>query len=505
MDYVTARRFHDSFQSMGVNADIGFTDLKWADRLSVGVVISDMDKDIQHGTTMEVVYGNRRSETGSQMINLKYVKFNILDKLSINLYGSFSHANRTVIDTIPEIYNWQGIVLADKNGDSYLWGKGGGEAGQATHAKNNEKMFAARGSVDYKMNRCHTLSVNYLFNHFIRDVDDPYLTDLERELSDTRHLTKGVLGVSYNNHLFKDRLKSSLFYKYYMQRVNLKDYVKENDAIVADNHHRTTRESGFGAAFSFELLPRVLLLLSGEKALRMPESTEILGNTSQNIESSYDLKPEQSLNLNLGVNLGTFKFKKHWFAADVNFFYRDISNMITRKVSNNTATDMTLYENLGKVLSKGVDVELKYGYGDIVSFITNLSNFNARFNQRYDENGNEYSYYRNRLRNAPYFTWNNALEVSFNDVFLKGSRITLSYYFNYVHQFFRNWETFGGAGKAVIPAQAVQDIGVNYMFPGRKLFLSFDARNLTNEQVFDNWALQKPGRAFYGKISYRIF
>ena len=171
MSYVTARRFHDSFQSMGVNADIGFTGLKWADRLTAGVVVSDMDKDIQHGATMEVVYGNRRSETVSQMVNLKYEKMNIFDRLSVNLYGSYSHANRTVIDTIADIYNWNGVVLTDRNGDPFQWNKGGGEAGNATHAKNIEKMFAGRGSLDYKINNSKRGAVNIPSNHVSRDVD----------------------------------------------------------------------------------------------------------------------------------------------------------------------------------------------------------------------------------------------------------------------------------------------------------------------------------------------
>ena len=32
MDYIKAKRFHDSYRSYGVNFDIGFTDVKWADR-----------------------------------------------------------------------------------------------------------------------------------------------------------------------------------------------------------------------------------------------------------------------------------------------------------------------------------------------------------------------------------------------------------------------------------------------------------------------------------------
>ena len=30
--------------------------------------------------------------------------------------------------------------------------------------------------------------------------------------------------------------------------------------------------------------------------------------------------------------------------------------------------------------------------------------------------------------------------------------------------------------------------------------LSFECRNFTNEKLYDNFSLQKPGRAFYGKV-----
>lgn len=79
------------------------------------------------------------------------------------------------------------------------------------------------------------------------------------------------------------------------------------------------------------------------------------------------------------------------------------------------------------------------------------------------------------------------------------------YNLGYVHEFYRNWPSIGGANKDVIPSQLVHDVGVAYTFPKDKLTLSADARNLLNEQVFDNWALQKPGRAFYVKASYSIF
>ena len=43
-----------------------------------------------------------------------------------------------------------------------------------------------------------------------------------------------------------------------------------------------------------------------------------------------------------------------------------------------------------------------------------------------------------------------------------------------------------------------------YTFPANKITLSFDVKNIFNQQIFDNFGLQKPGRAFFAKITYSI-
>ncbi len=80
----------------------------------------------------------------------------------------------------------------------------------------------------------------------------------------------------------------------------------------------------------------------------------------------------------------------------------------------------------------------------------------------------------------------------------------MNYNFGYVHEFFRNWESLGGTGKAVIPTQMIHDLGLIYSFPNEKVTLSVNGKNLLNAQAFDNWALQKPGRAVYAKVSLKI-
>ncbi len=504
MDYIKAKRFHDSYRSYGVNFDIGFTDVKWADVFTIGALFSDMQKDIQHGATMAVVYGNRNSGQNTQMLNLKYDKRNLLPGLDVNAFTSWSNGERTVTDTINHRYNWTGNVYRKNNGDPITWSTTG-EAGDATLARNKEQMLASRANLSYEFLPGQRIGAHYLFNRFTRDIDDPMLSQAERELTDTRRMSKNVAGVSIESKSFEDRLKLSAFYKYYHQRASLTDPEKVDGVYIGRKYSLSANASGYGGAVSFALFRQLTLQLSGEKALRLPDEKELLGNTTENIDPSYSLKPEESTNLNLGVLVGPFRSNGHRIGLDVNLYDRDIRNMISRSVSNSLTAETYAYENLGKVKSKGVDAEVNYGFRDMLNVSANLSVFNARFNLRYDEYGTEYAYYGDRLRNAPYFTSNLNAEYNRKNLFQKGSRLTIGYNLGYVHEFFRNWESLGGTGKITIPSQWVHDIGVSYSFFDHKITASFDIRNVFNEQVFDNWALQKAGRAFYGKIIYRIF
>lgn len=506
LNYIKAKRFHDDYQSYGINATAGFTHVKWADQFTLGLLYAEMDQDVQNGGTMEVVYGNRRTGQNTKMANLKYEKRDLfLKNLNLNSFVSYTQSNRWVVDTIPYIYNWYGEKTWDeKNNDYYKWNNNGGEQGRATLATNKEKTLAGRANLSYEFYPQHRVSVNYLYNQFVRDVEDPLLPQAEQELTETRHLTKQIVGFTYENAFFDSRLKSSLFVKHYRQSVKLKDPLTVDKVLTYVEYNKSVANNGFGMTTSYAVWKNVMIQVSFEKALRMPESNELLGNTSENIDATYELKPEKSYNMNLGLVLGLFSMQQHQWRADVNFFIRDISDMIMRGTEN-TKTGTYGYENLGKVVSRGFDAEIDYNYNKRYFVNLNLSLFNARYKLRYDKNGKEYVYYNNRLRNTPYLTANVALEYVLRNMLQKGSRVSFHYNFGYVHEFYRNWESLGGAGKAMIPAQNIHDLGVIYSFPNKKLTLSLNAKNISNEQVFDNWALQKAGRAFYGKISYKFF
>ncbi|WP_036163405.1 TonB-dependent receptor [Marinilabilia salmonicolor] len=504
-EYITARRFHDSYQSAGIKADVGFTNVPWADRFMVGGLISEMEKDIQHGMTMEIVYGNRAAAQNTGLLHAEYRKRNFLtDDLEVDLFTSFSRLERRIVDTIPYMYNWQGSrVLNERTGQWYEW-SGGAEAGDPTLNEDKEDKWSGRVRMQYLLSDRNKLSFNLLASNFSRRPDDPLRPESERELIDTRYLSKRVWTLNYEHAALGDKLKATAFFKYYFQNLRLKDAVRSrNEGLTSIELDDDTRDKGYGVALSYAVHPELKLMASAENALRLPSGSEIFGVVSENIDPAYGLKPERSRNLNLGFDAGPFQLGLHQVGVSTNFFYRDITGMIKRGVPDQFS-ESTPHVNLDDVRSTGVDVELNYHYQRTLSWVNGASLSNPRFNREFNDEGAKYNYYGDRLRNEPYFTFNSNVVFRKTDLFKKGSEWSLQYNFSYVHEFYRNWASLGGANKDVIPTQIVHDAGMRYTFPGQKLTLSTDVRNMFNEQVFDNWALQKPGRAFYAKITYKI-
>lgn len=514
MQKVKAERFHDAYTSGGVNVTAGFKNRKWADALLFGVLYSKMKKEIQHGASPKIVYGNRHTKQETKMVNLRYSKANILKNVDVNLFTSYSHGNRQVIDTIPYMYNWLGEIMTVteiQNGEPVTvkrkWGNGNGGEGseRKTDAMNVEKNISGRYGITYRFVPNHHISVNMLYNRFSRGIEDSYMPVLEQQLTDTRYLTKNIYSLAYENRLLKNKLKSSLFYKYYHQKVELSDPVYDSytETFKVNHVDRSVSDQGFGGAVSYQVIPGLRLSLSAEKAIRLPESSELLGNTSENIEAAYDLRSEKSTNVNFGVFGEPVKKNGHYFSYDVNLFYRNVTDMIQRSVLR--PDDATYaYENLGKIASKGIDVDLRYNYDQQLFVNASFSYLDARFNLKYDELGAEYIQYRDRLRNMPYLKFNVNAMWQKENLFQNGALFSVNYNLGYVHEFFLNWESLGSSGKAVIPTQVVHDAGIVYTFPKNKISLAFDVKNIFNKQVFDNWALQKPGRAFYLKMTYQI-
>src|SRR5690606_8678365 len=110
-----------------------------------------------------------------------------------------------------------------------------------------------------------------------------------------------------------------------------------------------------------------------------------------------------------------------------------------------------------------------------------------------------------KIPNEPTFTANANAQYSFGDVFVKESRLNLFYNFMFIDTFNYMSVPYGnnsGTEFFDVPQQFIHDAGMSYVFPNKNLIASLDAKNIFNKQAFDNFAVQKPERAFYIKLSY---
>ncbi len=504
--YIHAKRFHDRYRSQGGKAEFGYTNVEWADKFLAGVLLSNMDQQIQTGATMEIVYGNRFTEQNTKMYSLEYAKKGIVENLDVSAFASYSRLNRKTIDTIATQYSWLGYPTSYYN-DPDVWATGA-EAGDPTLQKDIDETINARTNLAYNINDNNVIQLNHLLNTFTRDSDDPMLPAAENALKEEREYLKSILTLSFENKAFNEKLRTSVFAKsYYMDRTSklrTRSSNTSSSTIIIEENNINSNDFGYGGAISYTFSPKFTVFGSAEKAIRLPEANEVFGNVAANVNASVNLKPEHSNNYNLGFTYDNIKFKKHTFGVTSNIFIRDTEDLIMQFP---TGSNEEFFENsnIGKIYTEGFDFTLNYTYNDKLFFSGNTSFFNARdYNVTYDVDGNPITPSYERLANTPYFTMNYNLKFKTPNLIQKGSMLSTYTNLLYVNEFFRGSSVLGGSGKTVIPTQVSFDAGFAYTFPKNKVTLSFDVKNIFNNQIFDNYALQKPGRGFYGKLSFTI-
>ncbi|EDM44926.1 tonB-linked outer membrane receptor P92 [unidentified eubacterium SCB49] len=504
---ITAKRFNDAYRSTGGMAQVGFTDVKWADQFFVGVTGSDDYKEVQHGAFMTITpYKDRFLESDALLANLTYQKKNLFTKgLDVNVNGAYGKRNRVVNDTVAWAYSWNGERAVDFRGEEYQYIWGSQQEGGPTLATIKRKVASIRSGVSYEINEHHKFLGNHVYSGTDREDSDELKSVLENAFVGTRDLRKNIYSLSYELTALDKRLKASVFGKHYQQKTisndpSIAQDSEGNDIIVDEIVESNNTNNGYGFASSYAITSNVILLASAEKAIRLPDETEVFGNDGDNVVANSSIKPEQSENFNLGFRFGRFNINKHGFTISTNVFTRNIKDRIGLPIetSLNIDDELIVYVNQGSGTSKGIDAQVNYSYDNNFGLNFNVS----RFDLQIESNGVEVE-----VPNTPFFTMNGGLRYSFENLLQKESRLNLFYNIYFTDEFSylpsQGTNTVGDEFFA-IPQQLSQDIGISYAFPNKKLVASFDVKNIFDEALFDNLSVQKPGRAFYLKLNYSI-
>ncbi len=494
----TVRRFHDQYHNETAIAQIGFVDQKWADQFLVGITLGQYYKQIQTGARIEAVFGAWHTKGNIVTPTLKYLKKDLFTKgLDVTLNANYNLGQDQSIDTVHARYGW--------SGDSINYRGKGGESWHGYNLyKYKNNLGNASATITYKLGAQHYIGLNDVFSHFNRkgyNAVAPYspIDDIPQKTD------KNILGLSYQ-YKASDKWNTTVFGKYLYQRsyttLIVTDVLNSGDTTY-QNASVKLNKFGYGLATSYFIQPQFQVKFSYEKANRLPESDDLFGDAI-NKEGNWNLKPESSDNINLSFNY-TLPFNEHRLYFSATGIYYQAKNFIY--YTFNSYTNTMKADNLLDVSNMGAEAEVRYSYKRFFTAGINATYQNIRDRQKYridlpDVLSNTY---KERIPNIPYLYGNADASVFFGDVFAKNDRLSIGYNMLYVHSFYLYWKNEGAADtKRTIPEQLAHDANVVYSFKDGRYNVSLECKNITDKRLYDNFSLQKPGRAFNIKFRYFI-
>ena len=483
------KRFHDTYHNEAVIGKIGFVDKKWADRLMFGFTYSHMYKDIQTGVRQEVVFGGKYRKGYSIMPSLDYRKRDFFVRgLDVVLTANYNKNMTNNVDTSSYEYNWRGEMrpLRMPGEQSY----------QNTRSDNNN--WNGTLTANYRIGKAHTFTFNHVINAFRRSNQSLLNEDSEANAI-PKETRKNISGLSYRL-MPTEHWNLSVFGKYYNQFIAgpvatssaQDDYIRTTNSVSA---------MGYGAAGTYFILKSLQAKLSYEKAYRLPTNEEMFGD--EDLETGdISLRPENSDNVNLNLSYNE-TFGKHSVYVEGGLIYRNTKDYIQRNISDLSGGKYgATYVNHGRVETKGYNISVRYGFANWVSVGGNFTQMNVRDNVKTVTSGTnqESLTYGARMPNLPYQFANSDVTFYWRNLWKKGNTLSVTYDNLYMHSFPLYSEAVGSESEFVVPTQFSHNLTLSYGVQNGRYNISFECRNLTNEKLYDNFSLQKAGRAFYGKV-----
>jgi vitamin B12 transporter len=480
-------RFHDGYDAYGGGAEVGFVDRPWARRLILRVFGTRRDKELQHNIVMSVPYGEARYWIATRGVSLRYEQ----PRFGSSGFGAHALlvAGRQAIDfkdLSPFVYDWFGRRIRERV-----------RPGEIGLAPADERIWQHTGLGRFGVSYTPTL------NHSFRLVVSPTFADRKGRdrlvvmgrdpLSAERRYLSVVSGVEYEADVLGDRVESITFGKSYLFRPSSEETLPGN---IFRRLEQNSRHFGVGEGLRLRVARYLWVKASYEWATRLPTPDELFGNGVL-IVSNLRLVPERSHNGNLSLTLDLRATQAGEFRGEVNAFVRHSDNLIVL-----LGNDMVFsYQNVYTSRSQGLETSAGWtSPGEYLSVDGNVTWQSVR-NQ--SDSGTFRDFKGDRIPNRPWLFANLQARTQLKNVSGPTDSLMLSYYLRYVKGFFRGWESLGlREFKQVVPDQTTHALALTYLATG-KLTQTWSAeiQNLTDAKAYDFFGVERPGRAFYVKVT----
>lgn len=491
------KRFHDKYRSAGAQIEAGVTGKKYADKLLIGLIASGNNKDIQTGVTMDQVFGARTSRSTSFIPTLKYKKTDLFIKgLDLSLYGAYNFTRNNFTDTARVKYNWLQQTIPSSTAEL-----------SRSQLKNRDNEALVTAGLAYTISTRHSIALNYVTTDFSRkssDTEDPAnVTFLYPQ-----KLNKQVIGLALQENL--DRFTANVFTKLYV--LNARSFEQVNNGTGTAGYRQSSTNNtnyGYGAAAAYFILPRLQAKASYEHAYRLPEAAELLGDGLYTRRNTA-LKPESSDNFNLGALYSFYLNEANKINLEADYIFRNSHNFIRLDQQQTQPIDRQ-FINIGDVQTNGLEGAIRYSWKNSLHADVNVTYQSITDKQKTLSSTNfqgtitspnlGYGY---RIPNTPYLFGNAGIGYLFNRLGGSKNVFDVSYNLNFTQKYYLTPYQLGFNNQDIIPTQFAHNIMANYAIKNGRYNVALECRNLTDNTLFDNYLLQKPGRAFFIKLRYFI-
>lgn len=484
----TVKRFHDGYTAGGGSVELGVADKRWAKRLSVRGYLSAYDKELQNNLVMTVPYG--AVHYGEQVwgVTARY-EVDPKPNWNIELIASYGHRTIDFVDDSDWVYDWFGRRIRERRiageiesnpTDQTVWQKSG----------------FGRATVAWQIAPGHTVRISSSPVYTTRTGADHLLSAVATRdpLTAQRDLFTVVSGLEYESTFFAERLSNMVFVKDYVYRANAEDPLPGGVFRQRDTDSHT---QGFGDSLRYRFTPWLLAKASYEFATRLPRADEVFGNGVL-ILANLELSPEVSHNANLGPRLELKRTGYGDFVLDINAFLRDSDRLIVLLGNDRFYAYQNVYHARGMGLENAASWTSPGRYLSLDGTLTWQDVRNA------SSNGTFGDFEGDRIPNRPWLFASWAARLRFANLPGPDDTVEPYYYGRYVHEFYRGWESQGlRAFKQVVDSQVTHNVGVSWTVNSEvaRVTSTLEVANVTDAKVFDNFGVQRPGRAVYLKLS----
>lgn len=500
--YIRERLFHNGFNQHSLEFSLQARDLSWAETIEFKVNSYGLKKDIQNDPFSRArpfgeVY---RQERGNFIPSLKYKNHFFENKLSINQFLVYSQIDFEIFDLAKNVYyDWKGVAHTTNSGSemgNMLLDKG--------YLENNFKQFTSRTNLNYLINNYFQIENNTVFSHYNRTSN---VGDLN--LNGTNY-DKLITNFALNAQFFDRKLESNTQFKYLFGNFAGQYDASDNplEQKIVDKEVVNTGLS-FSQAFKFNINDKSYARVSYENTFRLPEQQELFGDNNF-IVANYELTPEESRNINLG-----YTYAATTFGFEINGYYRDTKNLIRLKDLNQY---QATFLNLDNVKGLGVELQANYEPVEDLRLSGNLTWNDFRLQSSRDKYLNNQHFKDARIANMPFYYGNISASYNIKELLKLSTDLSFFWDYSYVHQYYldyieKQFEPDGFLGlfgdskintSRIIPNQHTHNLGFIYMrdFSKQSISLSGELKNVFNEDIYNEFKMQSPGRHFRVKITY---